>query len=254
MVSPNRRISRPTPPPRVSPATPVCEMTPAGTTSPCSLGGLVQVAEQRPAADGRAPGDRVHGHLVHRAQVDDQATVAGAEPGQAVPAAPDRDDQALGAGVADGGRHVPGGRAPRDQRPGAGRASRSTPRRSSSYSSWSGPMSCPAKPGMASVAPVTGRIPPLALPPPAAPPLGARLLAVPPLAPPPLTARPPAVQPLAARLLAVPPLAAWPLAAPPLGAPPLACTSPGAVSIDLYISLEIPWPPTGGKGGAKGGH
>ena len=36
MVRPYRRISRPTPPPRVSPPAPVCETTPAGSTRPCS--------------------------------------------------------------------------------------------------------------------------------------------------------------------------------------------------------------------------
>jgi hypothetical protein len=36
MVRPKRRINRPTPPPRVSPPTPVCETTPAGTTMLCA--------------------------------------------------------------------------------------------------------------------------------------------------------------------------------------------------------------------------
>ena len=57
------------------------------------LGGAVDVTEQRPAADGGTPRDRIHGDPAELAQVDHGAVVAGAVPRHRVPAAADRDRQ-----------------------------------------------------------------------------------------------------------------------------------------------------------------
>ncbi len=116
MVSPKRRIRRPTPPPSVSPPAPVWETTPAGTHEPVLLGGAVDLAEQRAAADGGAAGHRVDAHPVETAEVDHEPVVADAVAGHRVAAGADRDRQVVRARVADRGGDVLRRDGARDQR------------------------------------------------------------------------------------------------------------------------------------------
>jgi hypothetical protein len=60
-------------------------------------------------------GSRVHPDLAELAQVDHDAAVAGTVPGHRVAAAPDGDQQVVGARVADGFGHLVCGPGPRDQ-------------------------------------------------------------------------------------------------------------------------------------------
>jgi hypothetical protein len=78
IVRPNRRISRPTPPPNVGPPTPVCETTPEGTHQPVFLCCLIDLSEQRSSADLHAPALRIGAHRVQVSQVEHQPVIAGA--------------------------------------------------------------------------------------------------------------------------------------------------------------------------------
>ena len=98
IVSPCFRWSRPMPPPRVSPATPVCETTPTGQTSPAACACSSSSARSAPPATRavRAPGSTVHAS--HPGEVDHDAVIARREARDAVAAAPDGDEQILLAG------------------------------------------------------------------------------------------------------------------------------------------------------------
>jgi hypothetical protein len=79
-----------------------------GHGHPVRLGRAVEVAEERPAADMRAPSGRVDRHRAHRGEVDHQAVVAGGVPRHAVAAAADGDEQAVPARGLEGAGDVLG--------------------------------------------------------------------------------------------------------------------------------------------------
>ena len=77
------------PPPRVSPAMPVCEICPPGTASPCAC---VSRSTSPQSAPGLGVGDAGHGvdaHPAHPGEVEDEAAVDGRVPGGRVAAAAD---------------------------------------------------------------------------------------------------------------------------------------------------------------------
>ena len=75
IVSPKWRCSRPTPPPSVSPATPVWPIDAGRADEAMRLGGDVELAEERAAVDPRHARRRVDGHAAHPRHVDDEAAV-----------------------------------------------------------------------------------------------------------------------------------------------------------------------------------
>ena len=133
IVRPSLRCSRPIPPPSVRPATPVCETTPTGHTSPMRLRRVVERGEQRAAADAGRAGLGIDLHAVDPGEVDDDAVVARREAGDAVAAAADGDEELLLAGEAERRRRRRRCRSAGRSAPGGGRSSRSrrrAPRRS----------------------------------------------------------------------------------------------------------------------------
>ena len=104
-VRPYLRVSQPTPPPSARPPTPVGETTPAGVTRPWR-GTPVDVAQQSAAAHGDGSPLRVDLDRVHRAEVDDEAVVAGGLPRDAVPSAAHGDDETALAAKARPGHDV----------------------------------------------------------------------------------------------------------------------------------------------------
>jgi hypothetical protein len=89
---------------------------PARAGQPERLGPPVELAEQGATGGRGHPAPGVDPDLGHGRQVDDDAAVAGREPGVAVAAAPDGDQQLLVAGEADGRDHVVGAGAAGDHR------------------------------------------------------------------------------------------------------------------------------------------
>ena len=73
---------------------------------PEGIGGVVEVAQFRPALDAGGAGRRIDADAIHQAQVEDHPVVAGAQARAVVPAAADGEEQAPLAGEVDGGDHV----------------------------------------------------------------------------------------------------------------------------------------------------
>ena len=84
MESPCFRCCHPVPPPRVRPAIPVWETTPAGTAGPKRLSLQVQFPKQDACLDASSPGVWVHSDPIHRTQVYDDASVTCGVAGEAV--------------------------------------------------------------------------------------------------------------------------------------------------------------------------
>ena len=105
------------PPPSVSPPTPVVEMTPHGTASPCSCVGRVDLAPRAAAADANRARVGSTDDRAQQRQVDDDAVVDAAEAAAVVAAAADCERQVVRAGEA---------RSPARRRP-ASRSARSAP-------------------------------------------------------------------------------------------------------------------------------
>ncbi len=118
IASPSFRWRRPMPPPRVRPATPVCETVPAVQASPTAWAASSSSASSTPPLQLSDAPDGVYGDAAHPGEVDDHPVVAGGVPGEAVPAAADGDLQALVAGERQAtatssalvGRRMPAGR------------------------------------------------------------------------------------------------------------------------------------------------
>ena len=77
-----------------------------GTDEPVLLRGRVQLGEQRAPADAGGLRLRVDLDAAHPGEVDHDPVVAGGEPGDAVPAAADRDRKILFAAEAEGGDDI----------------------------------------------------------------------------------------------------------------------------------------------------
>ena len=77
------------------PPTPVVEMIPLGAARPMLVGGVVDVAPRAAAADAYGPRGRVDLDRAQTGEVDDEAVVAGAEPGAVVAAAAHGDQQVV---------------------------------------------------------------------------------------------------------------------------------------------------------------
>jgi hypothetical protein len=87
------------------------------------LGGPVDVGQPAARPDVGQPGLGVDGELAQAGQVDGQAALGDRRPGDVVAAALDPEQQAVGAGEADGGGHVGGrGRLEDQRRGGRGQA------------------------------------------------------------------------------------------------------------------------------------
>ena len=116
IVSPNRRIKRPTPPPRVRPPTPVWETTPAGTTKPwaCAPRSTSPSRAPPPTRTRLAAGSTIT--WFSAPEVDHDPAVDSREPGQRVPAAADRDRQPVLPAIGDRGGDVLGRLTSRDHR------------------------------------------------------------------------------------------------------------------------------------------
>ena len=104
------------PPPSVNPPSPGGRDQPAGGGQAVGLRGGVEPGPLRPAAGHRSTRRGVHLDGRHRRQVDDDAVVAGREPGDAVRAAADGDRQALARREANGPHHVVGAGGTHDHR------------------------------------------------------------------------------------------------------------------------------------------
>ena len=113
IARPCLRVRWPSPPPSVSPPTPVVEMIPLGVASPCSCvaRSTSPQVQPPPTRTVRARGSTSIPRIAR--EVDHEAVVDGAEPGAVVPAAADRD----GAGRA-AARTPAGGRRRPPPRPG----------------------------------------------------------------------------------------------------------------------------------------
>ena len=118
MVRPCGRVSHPVPPPSVSPPTPGVRDVAGRHREAELLGGRVDLAEQRAAADAHEPVARVDHDVAHRPQVRHDRAVGDGLTGHAVAAAAHRERQILLAGGGDRRRDV-FGRGARDQRGGA---------------------------------------------------------------------------------------------------------------------------------------
>ena len=116
MVSPNRRIVNPMPPPRVSPARPVCETKPAGTTSPNAWVSRSSSPSSTPAWARTDTLRGVHLDALHRGEIDDHPSVAYGVAGEAVAAASNGHEETVLPGEAEGRGHVRRSGAARDQR------------------------------------------------------------------------------------------------------------------------------------------
>ena len=101
IVSPKFRWRRPTPPPSVSPATPVWPTTPVGTDEAVRLRGDVELAEERAAVRARGPRLRIRLDAAHPGHVDEEPAVRAAEAGRGVTTGSDRDLQVVVAGEAN---------------------------------------------------------------------------------------------------------------------------------------------------------
>jgi len=88
----------------------------AGGGKPEQLGLPVQLAHQHPAVDPGGASHRVDVHPLQAGEIDQDATVHGAVAGDAVPAAANREWQALRSGVVDRVDDVGGPLGPDDER------------------------------------------------------------------------------------------------------------------------------------------
>ena len=143
-LSPYLRISQPIPPPRVSPASPVCVTIPDGSPgrTPASRG------QVRPAAHPPAPGryavpDRPG--CPSAREIDHDSAVAGRVAGEAVAAAADRDRQPVRRAHAQRASGYRPLRCSGRSAPADGRSTRSRPARCSSYDGSPGRISSPRK-------------------------------------------------------------------------------------------------------------
>ena len=87
-----------------------------GADEAVGLGRGVERAEERAPADARRAPLRIHNHVLHRRQVDDQSPVGADDPGDAVAAGPHRDDEVSFPGERDRGRDVHAARRSEDHR------------------------------------------------------------------------------------------------------------------------------------------
>ena len=94
---PNRRASRPKPPPNVRPPTPVCDTVPSGVTNPCAMVSLSTWPSSVPPATFTRRAPRIHANSAEVRQVDLHAAIARRLTGVAVTAALHRDQQIVGA-------------------------------------------------------------------------------------------------------------------------------------------------------------
>ena len=97
-LSPCLRTSQPTPPPSVSPATPVLETTPTGTASPWRCVSRSRSPSVAPPCTCTVRALGIDQHPAHVREVDDHAVVAERPPGDVVAAAAHRHEQVVGAG------------------------------------------------------------------------------------------------------------------------------------------------------------
>ncbi len=88
IVRPSCRWRRPTPPPSVSPATPVWPTTPTGQTRPCAWAATSSSPRSAPPFARAVRRSGVHGDSAHRRQVHDQAAARPVSPARLCP--PDR--------------------------------------------------------------------------------------------------------------------------------------------------------------------
>ena len=95
MVRPYLRLSQPKPPPSVSPATPVVELIPIGTASPNAWVSGRPRRASRPArrAPCARPASTATARIGERSSIS--AAVADGDAGDVVPAAADRQQQAV---------------------------------------------------------------------------------------------------------------------------------------------------------------
>src|SRR5918994_6038817 len=106
MVRPYLPPTQPTPPPRVSPASPVWVTIPAGMARPNACAFAVQLAQQDPGLGSHGSRFGVHANPLHLPKIDDHPAVAHAQPRVAVAAASHRGELLLIAGEANRGDHV----------------------------------------------------------------------------------------------------------------------------------------------------
>ena len=105
----------PIPPPSVRPPTPVVEMIPHGTASPCSCVARSTSPHVAPPCTRTVPAVRIDLDVAHRREVDHEPVVAHSEAARVVAAAANRDQRALPAPEVDRSGHVLSVRTAGDQ-------------------------------------------------------------------------------------------------------------------------------------------
>ena len=116
IVRPYLRRTQPSPPPSVSPATPVSDTTPPGTTRPKACVSRSTSPHNAPPWTRAMRGVRIDLHAAHPREIDDHAAIAARVTRHGVAATADGDEETMLAGEPDGVDHIGRPRTPHDER------------------------------------------------------------------------------------------------------------------------------------------